>query len=276
MKYSLCITSPEIKKDFVFSMMGGSFEKKLADMAAFGYSGIELLCGYPKDCDYRYVRETCKKNGLEISDICSGAIYTVTGLKILDPDRERRRQCASLFADMVELAAKLENPIVTIGGFRGWARDIGSKSVAEEIIADLIAGLDTMLSEYGVKVAIETVNSNETDMFNSTAETLSFIDRVGSKNMGVLFDTFNADLTEERPLDVLKALLDDGKLLHFHIADRKREIPGEGKIDFPAHLRVLKDGGYDGFLSGELKSGPDPVATGKAVIENMKKFERCC
>ena len=65
MKYALCITSPEIRKDFVFSMMAGQFDKKLSDMAAFGYSGIELLCGYPGDCDYRYVLETCRKNGLD-------------------------------------------------------------------------------------------------------------------------------------------------------------------------------------------------------------------
>jgi len=275
MKYALCITSPEIKKDFVFSMMAGPFEKKLSDMASFGYAGIELLCGYPKDCDHKYVLEACRKAGLEISDVTSGAIFTVTGLTLFAKDREKRKECAALFSDMIELAARLGNHIVTIGAFRGCARDVGSVAAAEEILADLFGKLDPKLSGYGVKVALEPVNKGQTDIFNTCAETLSFIDRAGSPNVGVLYDTFNADLAEDDPVNALKGVMDSGKLLHFHIADTDRLVPGLGKIDFASHLRVLKEGSYKGFLSGELKSGEDPTATGKLIIDNMKKFERC-
>ena len=275
MKYALCITSPEIKKDFVFSMMAGSFEKKLSDMATFGYSGIELLCGYPKDCDYGYVLETCKKNGLEISDVSSGAVFTATGLTLLSTDRQKMKDCASLFSDMVELAARLGNHIVTIGAFRGWAKDVGSVAIAEEILADLFQKLEVRLKENDVKVALEPVNRGQTDIFNTCGETLSFIERTGNLNLGVLFDTYNGDATEEDPLAALKRTLEEGKLLHFHIADTDRMIPGMGKIDFTSHLRVLKEGGYKGYLSGELKSGPDPTAAGKTIIDNMREFERC-
>ena len=275
MKYALCITSPEIKKDFVFSMMSGSFDKKLSDMTSFGYDGIELLCGYPRDCDYRYVLETCRKNGLEISDVSSGAVFTATGLTLLSSERQTMKDCASLFSDMVELAARLGNHIVTIGAFRGWARDVGSVAIAEEILADLFQKLETRLRENDVRIALEPVNRGQTDIFNTCAETLSFIERSGNPNVGVLFDTYNGDATEDDPLAALKKTLDAGKLLHFHIADTDRMIPGMGKIDFPAHLRVLSEGMYNGYLSGELKSGPDPTAAGKKIIDNMREFERC-
>ena len=52
-------------------------------------------------------------------------------------------------------------------------------------------------------------------------------------------------------------------------------IPGMGKIDFTSHLRILKGGNYNGYLSGELKSGPDPTAAGKTIIDNMRAFEKC-
>ena len=275
MKYALCITSPEIKKDFVFSMMSGSFDKKLSDMTSFGYDGIELLCGYPRDCDYRYVLETCRKNGLEISDVSSGAVFTATGLTLLSSDRQTMKDCASLFSDMVELAARLGNRIVTIGAFRGWARDVGSVAIAEEILADLFQKLETRLRDNDVRIALEPVNKGQTDIFNTCAETLSFIERSGNPNVGVLFDTYNGDATEDDPLAALKKTLDAGKLLHFHIADTDRMIPGMGKIDFVSHLRVLRDGAYNGYLSGELKSGPDPTAAGKKIIDNMREFERC-
>ena len=275
MKYALCITSPEIDKPFAFSMMGGSFDKKLSDMAFFGYNGIELLCGYPKDCDYKYVLETCRKNNLAVSDVSSGAVFTVTGLTLLGKDREKMNDCRKVFSDMVELAARLGNHIVTIGAFRGWARDVGSVQIAEEILADMFSDLDPRLSDYGVKVALEPVNRGQTDIFNTCEEVLSFIDRAGSPNIGVLYDTFNADAAEEDPFSALAGVLKSGKLIHFHIADTDRLVPGEGKIDFASHLRILRDGCYDGFLSGELKSGSDPTATGKAIIDNMKEFERC-
>ena len=275
MKYALCITSPEIDKPFVFSMMAGSFEKKLSDMAAFGYSGIELLCGWPKLCDYKRVLQVCTENHLEISDISSGAIFSTTGLTLLGTDRQKMRDCAKLFSDMIELAARLENHIVTIGAFRGWAKDVGSVGNAEEMLADMFDKLDPKLSEYGIKVAIEPVNRGQTDIFNTCTETLSFIERVGSPNLGVLFDTYNGNATEDNPLAALENAIKAGKLLHFHIADTDRLVPGDGKIDFAAHLRVLKACGYQGYLSGELKSGDDPTETGRRIIENMKGFEKC-
>ena len=275
MKYALCITSPEIDKPFVFSMMAGSFEKKLSDMAAFGYSGIELLCGWPKFCDYKRVMQVCAENRLEISDISSGAIFSTTGLTLLGTDRQKMRDCAKLFSDMIELAARLGNHIVTIGAFRGWAKDVGSVGIAEEILADMFNKLDPKLSEYGIKVAIEPVNRGQTDIFNTCAETLSFIERVGSPNLGLLFDTYNGNATEDDPLKALETAIKAGKLLHFHIADTDRLVPGDGKIDFAAHLGVLKACGYEGYLSGELKNGENPTETGRRIIENMKGFEKC-
>lgn len=275
MKYSLCITSPEITKDFVFSMMDGPFEKKLSDMARLGYDAIELLCGYPRDCDYNRVLEVCRRNSLGISDVSSGAVSTVTGLRLLDPDREKRHECANLFSDMIDLAAKLGSHIITIGAFRGWAKDVTSIPQAEEMMADILSGLESKLAEYDVSVALEPVNRGQTDIFNTCAQTLSFIERAGLKKVGVLYDTYNADATEDDPIDALEKVLDAKKLLHFHIADTDRMIPGMGMIDFPAYLKVLKEGTYDGYLSGELKSGSDPVYTGRMIITNMKKFETC-
>ena len=275
MKYALCITSPEITKDFVFSMMGGSFEEKLSDMARFGYSGIELLCGYPQECDRAGVLGTCRKNSLAISDVSSGAVATVTGLHLLESDGSRMKDAAKVFSGMVDLAAGLGSRIVTIGAFRGWARDVGGTENAEEIFAELFGRLEPRLKDNDVHIALEPVNRGQTDIFNTCDQVLDFIGRTGVSNVGVLFDTYNAQAAEDDPFSALEKTLDVGKLLHFHIADTDRLVPGRGTIDFTSHLRILKEHGYDGFLSGELKSGDDPTATGRDVIENMRRFEEC-
>ena len=276
MKYSLCITSPEISKPFAFSMMGGSFEKKLSDMKAFGYSAIELLPGFPKECDVEYVRRICRENGLAVSDISSGAITTVTGFTLLNRDRTVRKEAAAVFSDMIDLASRFGVGVVTIGAFRGWAKDVGTVEDGYSVIAELLSSVDGKLRDNDVKVALEPVNRGQTDIFNTCDETLSFIDRCGSANVGVLYDTYNAYMTEDDPAWALKSVLTgEDSLLHFHIADSDRLIPGEGKIDFLPLLRLLKECGYDGYLSGELNRGDDPTMTGKKIIEAMQRFEEC-
>lgn len=276
MKYSLCITSPEISKPFAFSMMGGSFEKKLSDMNAFGYSAIELLPGFPEECDIGYVRKICRENGLAVSDISSGAITTVTGATLLNRDKAVRQEAAAVFADMIDIASELGVGVVTIGAFRGWAKDVGTVEDGYSLIAEILSSVDGKLRDNDVKVALEPVNRGQTDIFNTCDETLSFIDRYGSASVGVLYDTYNAYMAEENPAGALEAVLArKGSLIHFHIADSDRLIPGEGKIDFVPLLRLLKKYGYDGYLSGELKSGDNPTLTGKKIIEAMQRFEEC-
>lgn len=275
MKYALCITSPDVERDFMFSMMSGSLEKKLADMAALGYSGIELLCGQPELCDYKRVLQACKSNSLEISDLSSGALYTVTGLKLLVSDKEKRIEAAKVFTAALDLAIKLGTDIITLGAFRGWARDVGTIADGEEILADLFLSLEPRLLDNNIRIAIEAVSGGETDIFNTCAQVVSFIKRNNLKNTGVLFDSYHADIADDNPLKTLEDLIDSSMLLHFHISDSERKIPGEGKIDFTALMRILLGKGYEGFLSGEIKSGENKLATGMAVIHNMKEFERC-
>ena len=258
MKYALCITSPDVERDFMFSMMSGSLEKKLADMAALGYSGIELLCGQPELCDYKRVLQACK-----------------SGLKLLVSDKEKRIEAAKVFTAALDLAIKLGTDIITLGAFRGWARDVGTIADGEEILADLFLSLEPRLLDNNIRIAIEAVSGGETDIFNTCAQVVSFIKRNNLKNTGVLFDSYHADIADDNPLKTLEDLIDSSMLLHFHISDSERKIPGEGKIDFTALMRILIGKGYEGFLSGEIKSGENKLATGMAVIHNMKEFERC-
>ena len=51
-----------------------------------------------------------------------------------------------------------------------------------------------------------------------------------------------------------------------------QEVPlGEGQVDWPAYLRVLKDIGYDGFLTIERECGDDPAADIVAAVAFLNK-----
>ena len=275
MKYSLCITSPEITKHFVFSMMKGTFEEKLENMHLLGYDAIELLPGYPKECDSGYVKRICDSKSLNISDVSSGALTTVTGLSLLSNNKDERREGESLFFSMIDLAASLNVSIVTIGAFRGWVKDVGGLENGYEIICDILFHVRGKLEDNNITVALEPVNRNQTDIFNTCREALSFIERCNLKNIGILYDTYNAYESECDYISALRDVLESGRLIHFHIADSFRLPPGEGKVDFVSLLKILDEYGYKGYLSGELKSDSDPNDVGRKIIDVMREYEKC-
>ncbi len=65
---------------------------------------------------------------------------------------------------------------------------------------------------------------------NTAAEALSVVERVGAQNLGLLLDTFHANI-EER--NIGQAFQDTGeRLFHIHLADSNRFVPGYGHLDF--------------------------------------------
>ena len=59
---------------------------------------------------------------------------------------------------------------------------------------------------------------------------------VARDNVKVMFDTFHALYRNEIPADYVRAMRDD--LVHIHVSDSNRVIPGEGRVDcrFPIGL----------------------------------------
>jgi len=80
---------------------------------------------------------------------------------------------------------------------------------------------------------------------------------------------------EFEPVEGVKRL---GKYtVHTHAKDAKcddgqaQEVPlGEGWVDWPRYLRLLKESGYDGYLAIERETGADPVGD----IERAAEFLR--
>ena len=92
---------------------------------------------------------------------------------------------------------------------------------------------------------------------------LELVSMVDEPNVGLLVDSFHW-FTANHTYEDLEAL-DPGLIVHVHVndapkrpldnqIDNQRLLPGEGIIDLVGFLRILKDKGYDGFLSIETFS----------------------
>jgi len=106
----------------------------------------------------------------------------------------------------------------------------------------------------GVRMAIEPLNRFETYFINRADQAVAMADAVGPK-CGVCLDAFHMNIEEK---DFLAAIRSTGRRIYdFHVADNNRLAPGQGKLDWKAIVRTLKEVGYDGALTAEFVAPVD-------------------
>jgi D-psicose/D-tagatose/L-ribulose 3-epimerase len=97
--------------------------------------------------------------------------------------------------------------------------------------------------EYRVNLAVEPLNRFETFFLNTAGDAKLLCDQVGHARIGVLYDTFHANIEEKNQASAIRTL---GKhIFHVHTCENDRGIPGSGPIDWPGVIGALKSIGYD-------------------------------
>ncbi|MEK7395571.1 MAG: sugar phosphate isomerase/epimerase family protein [Candidatus Poribacteria bacterium] len=141
-----------------------------------------------------------------------------------------------------------------------------------------IKKLTQMLKE-ATKVAEDkgVILAMENHIDYTASEILDLINRVGSKHLGVNFDTGNALRLFEDPVEEAKILAPYIYATHIKDVNPKRggspkewnfweSVPaGKGIVDIPGVMKVLKDQGYKGMLAIELDCLREEEEEDKAV-----------
>lgn len=83
---------------------------------------------------------------------------------------------------------------------------------------------------------------------------LEIVDRLRDTALKVNFDFGNPIMIGEDSIAILQQVAD--RVVHVHCSDRftgeyPHQVAGEGSADFPSGFRVLRQTGYDGWLSSE-------------------------
>jgi D-psicose/D-tagatose/L-ribulose 3-epimerase len=98
----------------------------------------------------------------------------------------------------------------------------------------------------GVKLALEPLNRFETSFICLTEQALELVDLIGSPAVGVMMDTFHANI-EEKSLGKAIEMAGD-KLWHIHANENDRGVPGSGHVAWNEVGPALKKVNYDGAL----------------------------
>jgi sugar phosphate isomerase/epimerase len=132
-----------------------------------------------------------------------------------------------------------------------------------------LAECDSVAEENGSKLAVEALNRYETRSLNTANEVSMLIDHLKLRASGLLLDTFHMNI-EESAIDLTLRKYGP-RIVHFHIADSNRWPPGYGHLNVAAHLELLKELGYQGWVSAETLPKPSSAASVKDTADYLRR-----
>ncbi len=266
MKLALVLSTHSARFEAV--ALKGDFEANVARIAGWGYDGVELAVRDPGLVDAGEMERIISANRLKVPAIGTGQAWGEEHISFTDPDEAVRRAAIERIKAHVPLAARFK-AFVIIGLIRGVTPAGQTKERSLQYLSDALKECAEAAAGQGVRLVIEPLNHNESDLVNTTAEGMQLIERVGVGNIGLLFDTFHAAIEEP---DIEQSIRSHAeRIWHVHVADSNRWYPGAGTLDFPAILRTLYSCGYRGYLSGEFLPKPDADTAAQSSIAALKK-----
>jgi D-psicose/D-tagatose/L-ribulose 3-epimerase len=219
----------------------------LPEIKQHGFDGIEATLLDLKTFEGKAIGRALEKEGLH----CTVCAVLPGQYSFISPDASVRSKSVTYVADCVKavaeagasiIAGPLYSPVGYLPGTRR-TEDEWKRAVAA------YQELGPTLEKYNVHVAIEPLNRFETFFLNLTADAVRLCDEIGHPNVGILWDTFHANI-EEKSLG--ESLLLAGKhLKHVHTCENDRGIPGSGHVDWAGVFSSLRKLNYDGWLTIE-------------------------
>jgi D-psicose/D-tagatose/L-ribulose 3-epimerase len=212
-----------------------------------GFDGVEIPLLRPKELQAASIRKAVEANGLETN--CCTAL--VDGHSLISESPDIRRRTQQHLRDVAKAAAEagakivcgpLYSPVGYLPGRRRtgdewkWAVE-GFQSVGETLAA------------HQVTFAIEPLNRFETYFLNTAADAAQLAKEIGHPNIGILFDTFHANIEEK---NIAAGYTTVGPYLkHVHTCENDRGIPGSGHVEWKEVFQALRSLNYDGWLTIE-------------------------
>jgi D-psicose/D-tagatose/L-ribulose 3-epimerase len=212
-----------------------------------GFDGVEVPLLRPAEFAASDIRKGTEANGLE----CNVCTVLVDGLSLISGDANTRRKTRLHLQEIVKAAAEagagivagpVYSPVGYLPGRRrtadewSWAVE-GFQSLGETLVAT------------GLTLAIEPLNRFETYFLNTASDAATLAGQIGHPNIGILFDTFHANIEEK---DISAGCRTVGRhLKHVHTCENDRGIPGSGHVEWKDVFRVLHQLNYEGWLTIE-------------------------
>jgi D-psicose/D-tagatose/L-ribulose 3-epimerase len=171
--------------------------------------------------------------------------------EIISQDKEKRAEAIEYLKELIRKASEIGITLYH-GLFYATAGIFTGKGPTEEEFEYAVAGLKDAANyakKYGVSLCLEPANRYENYMINLVSDALKMIDAIDEPNVGLLLDSYHMNIEEK---DLYKSIVSaKGRIMHFHVNENDRGIPGTGHIPWDDVFKALKDVNYTGVVAVE-------------------------
>lgn len=219
----------------------------LPEIKRHGFDGIEVSMFRPADFALADIRQGLAQNQLECT-ICS---VIPRELSVISDDSSVRKKTRTHLEECIKATADVGAKIIAGPLYSPVGYLPGRRRTADEWkwAVECYQSLGPALARHNVTVAIEPLNRFETYFLNTAADAVALCDQINHPNVGILFDTFHANIEEKNIGQAYRTVAPH--LKHVHTCENDRGIPGSGHVEWKDVFQALRDVRYDGWLTIE-------------------------
>jgi D-psicose/D-tagatose/L-ribulose 3-epimerase len=216
---------------------------------SYGYDAVEIPVEDPALIDLDLVKKALADQGLKA--IICGAFGPSRDLTHDDP--AFHQTCFTYLDSCLEIASELGAGFVAGPMYSavGKARLIApeQRKVEWDRAVSNLRKVCRRAGEFGLDLAIETLNRFETDLINTSEDLMRLIGDINEPQAKAVLDGFHLNIEEPDLESAIRRVGD--KLIHVQVSENYRGTPGTGQTNWAAWKRGLEAIDYRGTISIE-------------------------
>lgn len=222
--------------------------KAISSSKEAGYDLIELAALEPGTFDADMTAKLLQEYGLEVG--VSLGLSEDTDVSSEDPE------CVARGRVLLESAVNLVRDVgghylggVIFSKLGRYVAPVTERGRANSV--ETMAWLADKAAASDITLGLEFVNRYETNVLNTTGQTLAFLEEVDRDNVVAHLDVYHMNIEEVSFSGAVHAAATAGKLGYVHLGESHRGALGTGSIQFEEFFTALHEVDYQGVLTFE-------------------------
>jgi D-psicose/D-tagatose/L-ribulose 3-epimerase len=226
----------------------------------FGFDGVEIPVFAGMDLDEsKRLGAFLKEENIPCTTL---AVIDPGVANSVSPDKSMRDKMVELVKQYVDYSVELGAELLMGPLTQALGYFSGERMTKQEWdwSVDACKAFGEYAGGKNMPIAIEPLNRFEQFILNTAEDAVKYVEAVNLDNVGLIMDTMHMNVEE---LDIAKAMeYAMPHIIHIHISENNRGIPGTGHACGKEVFDVINKSGYDGWLTIEAFNEGAPSMQG--------------